>query len=58
MVCEVYGLYGVLEFTLRCEIAARHDRYGSMDYCGVNKPEYLVHLVHRLSASIEFLWCV
>ena len=55
MVCEVYGLYGVLEFTLRCEIAARHDRYGSMEYCGVNKPEYLVHLVHRLSASIEFL---
>ena len=26
-------------------IAAEDDRYGSMEYCEVNKAEYLVHLV-------------
>ena len=42
MVCVVYGLYIVC---LSYVIAAEHGRYGSMEYCGANKAEYLVHLV-------------
>ena len=52
MACVVYGLYIVC---LSCVIAAEHGRYGSMEYCGANKAEYLVHLVrmNRLSACRE-----
>ena len=45
-------------WSLCCEIfvAGDHGRYGSMEDCGVNNTEYLVHLVrmNRLSACREF----
>ena len=52
MACVVYSLYIVC---LSYVIAAEHGRNGSMEYCGVNKAEYLVHLVcmNRLSACRE-----
>ena len=56
MACVVYGLYIVC---LSYVIAAEHGRNGSMEYCGANKAEYLVHLVrmNRLSACRE-VWIV
>ena len=51
------GLYGMcgIRSVHSYVIAAEHGRYGSMEYCGANKAEYLVHLVrmNRLSAYRE-----
>ena len=50
MVCKVcWSLSYVVKFC----VAAEHDRCGSMEYCEVNRAEYLVHLL-RMNRLREF----
>ena len=58
MVCVVYGLYGMLEFKLCCEILLLLNMIDGILWN--NKAEYLVHSMHmnRLSACRSFVVCI